>query len=190
MKKNNVHKSLFFVLLILCMFMFSCKETKSDIEWVNDGIAGLSEEITLNDESVVNSIRILYDGLTEKEQKKIKDYQKLVDAENKIYSLKIENGIIVELKYSSDVENAKLEYIDTESEKTLSGELLNELLLKLSEVSGEKVKDKNFNQNKSIKININEDTIICYLDVNYFTYNESTYVFKNGNLNFVFDYFK
>lgn len=190
MEKNNVRKSLFLVLLILCLFMISCKETKSDIEWVNEGIAMISDEIDLEDENLINSIRILYDNLTLKEQKKIKNYHKLVDAENKIYNLKIENGTIVELKYSIDLESVKLEYIDTEYEKILSDESLNEFLVKLSEVSGEKVRNQNFSQSKSIKLTINEDIIICYLDINYFTYNESTYVFKNGNLNFIFDYFK
>lgn len=190
--KDKIKKSLIFILVIFCAFLISCKDIKEDIDWVNDGIASLSDEIDLDDEKIVNAIRLIYDGLNEKEKKKIKEYQKLVDAENKIYELKKEDGLIVELKYSTNVESAKLEYtyINEKNEKVISDKTLEEFLLKLSEVSGEKEKKKNFDQNENIKIIINDDVIICYLNNNYFTYNENTYVLIKGDLNFVFDYFK
>lgn len=191
MDKRKFKKVLVLFMLISFLLLSSCGKTKTDVEWINDGIEMISDEIDLDDENYIKSIRLLYDGLTEKEKKKIVDYQKLVAAEEKIYDLKLQSGKIIELKYSQNIFRLDLKYISGEEaiEKSISNDEITDFLLKLSEINGEKKSKSGADKSKIVEIYINDDTITCYYNSEYFVFNGSTYVYLEDNLNFVFEYF-
>lgn len=193
MKKSIFNRNLCFILLLFFLYIisFSCKEKKSDIQWVNDGITMISEEVNLDDENYIKSIRILYDNLSEKEKKKINDYQKLVEAEEKIYNLKLQSGKIIELKFSQDISSLSLKYIsgDDEIEKKLSENDAIDFISKLSQISGERKNKNGANKEKYVDILIGNTIITCFYESDYFIINDSTFVFIRGNLDFVFTYF-
>lgn len=193
MKKSIFNRNLCLILLFvfLCIISFSCKEKKSDIQWVNDGITMISEEVNLDDENYIKSIRILYDNLSEKEKKKINDYQKLVEAEEKIYNLKLQSGKIIELKFSQDISSLSLKYIsgDDEIEKKLSENDAIDFISKLSQISGERKNKNGANKEKYVDILIGDTIITCFYESDYFIINDNTFVFIRGNLDFVFAYF-
>lgn len=191
MNKRKLKKVLVLFMMISSLLLFSCKKTRTDVEWINDGIEMISDEIDLDDENYIKSIRLLYDGLTEKEKKKIIDYQKLVEAEEKIYDLKLQSGKIIELKYSQNIFRLDLKYISGEEaiEKSISNNEITDFLLKLSKINGEKKNKSGADKSKIVEIHINDDTITCYYNSEYFIFNGSAYVYLEDNLNFVFEYF-
>lgn len=191
MNKRKLKKVLVLFMMISSLLLFSCKKTRTDVEWINDGIEMISDEIDFDDENYIKSIRLLYDGLTEKEKKKIIDYQKLVEAEEKIYDLKLQSGKIIELKYSQNIFRLDLKYISGEEaiEKSISNNEITDFLLKLSKINGEKKNKSGADKSKIVEIHINDDTITCYYNSEYFIFNGSAYVYLEDNLNFVFEYF-
>lgn len=194
MNKRKLKKVLVLFMMISSLLLFSCKKTRTDVEWINDGIEMISDEIDLDDASYIKAIRTLYDGLTEKEKTKIKDYQKLLNAEEKIYNLKKENGIIIELKYTLDVTDVKLKLKNTyedgyyEGEKTIPAYALEDFLLELGEVCGERETRSGANKDVIYEITIGEDKIVYYEDSNYFIFNDNTYSIIDGDFKFLFKY--
>lgn len=190
--KKNIFKINFCLLIILfCLCFIGCKKTKSDVEWINDCIEIISDEVSLSDETYISGVRKLYDDLTEKEKKKVVNYEKLVLAEEKIYNLKIEQGRIIFLEYLNE-SDVSVSYTsgDETKDKTFSGEELAILLEKLSKVSGEKASDIASNEEKKIVVNIGENTLKYWYSSGYFILNGSNYSILEGELNFLFKYFE
>lgn len=190
--KGIIAKINLLILIIITLCMFGCRNNnqKDDVSWINNGIAMIDENIGLSDDDFIKSIRLLYDNLQESDKAKITDYQKLVEAEKKIYNLKLEKGIIIEFDFSSN--NIELLYEkDTDVvEKTILEEEKELFLKKLNLLVVEKQNKSGADKSESIIISLDDEGIVYYRNSKYLIYNNSTYVIINGDLNFVFDYFK
>lgn len=190
--KGIIAKINLLILIIITLCMFGCRNNnqKDDVSWINNGIAMIDENIGLSDDDFIKSIRLLYDNLQESDKAKITDYQKLVEAEKKIYNLKLEKGIIIEFDFSSN--NIELLYEkDTDVvEKTILEEEKEVFLKKLNLLVVEKQNKSGADKSESIIISLDDEGIVYYRNSKYLIYNNSTYVIINGDLNFVFDYFK
>lgn len=190
--KGIIAKINLLILIIITLCMFGCRNNnqKDDVSWINNGIAMIDENIGLSDDDFIKSIRLLYDNLQESDKAKITDYQKLVEAENKIYNLKLEKGIIIEFDFSSN--NIELLYEkDTDVvEKTILEEEKESFLKKLNLLVVEKQNKSGADKSESIIISLDDEEIVYYRNSKYLIYNNSTYVIISGDLNFVFDYFK
>ncbi len=190
--KGIIAKINLLILIIITLCMFGCRNNnqKDDVSWINNGIAMIDENIGLSDDDFIKSIRLLYDNLQESDKAKITDYQKLVEAEKKIYNLKLEKGIIIEFDFSSN--NIELLYEkDTDVvEKTILEEEKELFLKKLNRLVVEKQNKSGADKSESIIISLDDEGIVYYRNSKYLIYNNSTYVIINGDLNFVFDYFK
>lgn len=190
--KGIIAKINLLILIIITLCMFGCRNNnqKDDVSWINNGIAMIDENIGLSDDDFIKSIRLLYDNLQESDKAKITDYQKLVEAEKKIYNLKLEKGIIIEFDFSSN--NIELLYEkDTDVvEKTILEEEKELFLKKLNRLVVEKQNKSGADKSESIIISLDDEEIVYYRNSKYLIYNNSTYVIISGDLNFVFDYFK
>lgn len=190
--KGIIAKINLLILIIITLCMFGCRNNnqKDDVSWINNGIAMIDENIGLSDDDFIKSIRLLYDNLQESDKAKITDYQKLVEAEKKIYNSKLEKGIIIEFDFSSN--NIELLYEkDTDVvEKTILEEEKELFLKKLNRLVVEKQNKSGADKSESIIISLDDEGIVYYRNSKYLIYNNSTYVIINGDLNFVFDYFK
>ncbi len=190
--KGIIAKINLLILIIITLCMFGCRNNnqKDDVSWINNGIAMIDENIGLSDDDFIKSIRLLYDNLQESDKAKITDYQKLVEAEKKIYNLKLEKGIIIEFDFSSN--NIELLYEkDTDVvEKTILEEEKEVFLKKLNLLVVEKQNKSGADKSESIIISLDDEEIVYYRNSKYLIYNNSTYVIISGDLNFVFDYFK
>lgn len=190
--KGIIAKINLLILIIITLCMFGCRNNnqKDDVSWINNGIAMIDENIGLSDDDFIKSIRLLYDNLQESDKAKITDYQKLVEAEKKIYNLKLEKGIIIEFDFSSN--NIELLYEkDTDVvEKTILEEEKELFLKKLNLLVVEKQNKSGADKSESIIISLDDEEIVYYRNSKYLIYNNSTYVIISGDLNFVFDYFK
>ena len=190
--KGIIAKINLLILIIITLCMFGCRNNnqKDDVSWINNGIAMIDENIGLSDDDFIKSIGLLYDNLQESDKAKITDYQKLVEAEKKIYNLKLEKGIIIEFDFSSN--NIELLYEkDTDVvEKTILEEEKELFLKKLNRLVVEKQNKSGADKSESIIISLDDEGIVYYRNSKYLIYNNSTYVIINGDLNFVFDYFK
>lgn len=190
--KGIIAKINLLILIIITLCMFGCRNNnqKDDVSWINNGIAMIDENIGLSDDDFIKSIRLLYDNLQESDKAKITDYQKLVEAEKKIYNLKLEKGIIIEFDFSSN--NIELLYEkDTDVvEKTILEEEKESFLKKLNFLVVEKQNKSGADKSESIIISLDDEEIVYYRNSKYLIYNNSTYVIISGDLNFVFDYFK
>lgn len=190
--KGIIAKINLLILIIITLCMFGCRNNnqKDDVSWINNGIAMIDENIGLSDDDFIKSIILLYDNLQESDKAKITDYQKLVEAEKKIYNLKLEKGIIIEFDFSSN--NIELLYEkDTDVvEKTILEEEKELFLKKLNRLVVEKQNKSGADKSESIIISLDDEGIVYYRNSKYLIYNNSTYVIINGDLNFVFDYFK
>ena len=190
--KGIIAKINLLILIIITLCMFGCRNNnqKDDVSWINNGIAMIDENIGLNDDDFIKSIRLLYDNLQESDKAKITDYQKLVEAEKKIYNLKLEKGIIIEFDFSSN--NIELLYEkDTDVvEKTILEEEKEVFLKKLNLLVVEKQNKSGADKSESIIISLDDEGIVYYRNSKYLIYNNSTYVIISGDLTFVFDYFK
>lgn len=180
------------VLLLIVLFLgSSCSKKKnSDVDWINNGIAMIGENVKISDDSYIKSIRLLYDSLDENEKALVKDYQKLVDAEKKIYDLKLENGIIIKFDYSDCEVKLVFDSNKGSEERSLSDKESKEFLEKFNSLVGEKESKSGANKEMLITIVIGEEKFYYYYDSKYFTYKDITYVIIDGGLNFAFDYFK
>lgn len=190
--KGIIAKINLLILIIITLCMFGCRNNnqKDDVSWINNGIAMIDENIGLSDDDFIKSIRLLYDNLQESDKAKITDYQKLVEAEKKIYNLKLEKGIIIEFDFSSN--NIELLYEkDTDVvEKTILEEEKEVFLKKLNLLVVEKQNKSGADKSESIIISLDDEEIVYYRNSKYLIYNNSTYVIISGDLTFVFDYFK
>ena len=63
-------------------------------------------------------------------------------------------------------------------------------LKKLNRLVVEKQNKSGADKSESIIISLDDEGIVYYRNSKYLIYNNSTYVIINGDLNFVFDYFK
>ena len=153
--------------------MFGCRNNnqKDDVSWINNGIAMIDENIGLSDDDFIKSIRLLYDNLQESDKAKITDYQKLVEAEKKIYNLKLEKGIIIEFDFSSN--NIELLYEkDTDVvEKTILEEEKELFLKKLNRLVVEKQNKSGADKSESIIISLDDEEIVYYRNSKYLIYN-------------------
>lgn len=190
--KGIIAKINLLILIIITLCMFGCRNNnqKDDVSWINNGIAMIDENIGLSDDDFIKSIRLLYDNLQESDKAKITDYQKLVEAEKKIYNLKLEKGIIIEFDFSSN--NIELLYEkDTDVvEKIILEEEKEAFLKKLNLLVVEKQNKSGADKSESIIISLDDEGIVYYRNSKYLIYNNSTYVIISGDLTFVFDYFK
>lgn len=140
-----------------------------EVEQIINDIAGLPEDITLNDKDVVSSIRAAYASLSEDDKAKVTNYDKLVAAEAKVADLEKAAefdeavGTLPDLDNLSDADYEKIAVIK-EKYDTLTDEqkklVSNEAALKLAfeKLTVKRLQDELDNAKKALNEALENET--------------------------------